>query len=67
MLNLTLKTGDSVKIGDDIQIVFELTSSMDRIKIGVEAPKDKNIQRMTPEKTQTQRKRYVIVNNKSMQ
>ena len=65
MLNLTLKTGDSIKIGDDIQIVFEMTSSMDRIKVGIEAPKDKNIQRMALEKTQ--RKKFVIVNNKVTQ
>lgn len=53
MLNLTLTTGDSVKIGEDVQIIFESTSSTGRIKVSIEAPKDKNIARMPVEKKRT--------------
>lgn len=53
MLTLTLTTGDSVKIGEDIQIVFENALSMGRIKIRIDAPRDKNIARMPVEKKST--------------
>lgn len=61
MLNLTLKSGDGVKIGDDVQIVFESTPSMGRIKIRIEAPKDKNIKRVPVE---TEKKRHVVIVNR---
>ena len=50
MLNLTLTSGDGVKIGEDVQIVFESTPSIGRIKISIDAPRDKNIARMPVEK-----------------
>ncbi len=50
MLNLTLTSGDGVQIGEDVQIVFESTPSVGRIKIKIEAPGDKNIARMPAEK-----------------
>lgn len=53
MLNLTLTSGDGVKIGEDVQIVFESTPSMGRIKVSIEAPRDKNIARMPGEKKRT--------------
>ena len=53
MLNLTLTSGERVKIGDDVQIVFESTPSMGRIKISIDAPKDKNIARVPCEKKRT--------------
>ncbi len=64
MLNLTLKSGDSVKIGDDVQIVFESTPSVGRIKIRVEAPKDKNIARVPVE--MKKKSHVVIVKNGKM-
>lgn len=53
MLTLTLIAGDSVKIGEDIQIVFESMPSMGRIKIRIDAPRDRNIARMSGEKKRT--------------
>lgn len=50
MLNLTLTSGDGIKIGEDVQIVFESTPSMGRIKVSIEAPRDKNIARLPTEK-----------------
>lgn len=64
MLNLTLTTGDGVKIGEDVQIVFESTPSMGRIKISIDAPRDKNIARMPVEKKR--KGNVVIVKNSDM-
>ncbi|MEY8323177.1 carbon storage regulator [Lachnospiraceae bacterium 54-11] len=58
MLNLTLTSGDGVQIGEDVQIVFESTPSVGRIKIKIEAPRDKNIARMPVEK---KRKGNVVI------
>ncbi|MCI8976762.1 hypothetical protein D5282_16050 [bacterium 1xD8-48] len=58
MLNLTLTSGDGVQIGEDVQIVFESTPSVGRIKIKIEAPGDKNIARMPAEK---KRKGNVVI------
>lgn len=58
MLNLTLTSGDGVQIGEDVQIVFESTPSVGRIKIKIEAPGDKNIARMPAEKN---RKGNVVI------
>lgn len=61
MLNLTLKSGDGVKIGDDVHIVFESTPSLGRIKVHIDAPRDKNIARTPVE--QDSGRRIVIVKN----
>lgn len=53
MLNLTLTAGDRLKIGEDVQIVFESTPSVGRIKVSVEAPREKNIARVPVEKKKT--------------
>lgn len=50
MLSLTLSSGDSIKIGDDIHIVFESTPSVGKIKVCVEAPREKNIARLPVKK-----------------
>lgn len=44
MLNLTLKAGDYVAIGEDIKVVFTGGSSK-HIRIMVEAPKEMNVVR----------------------
>lgn len=62
MLNLTLTTGERLKIGEDIQIIFESTPSFGRIKVSVEAPREKNIARVPVEKKKTGN--IVIVRNK---
>lgn len=64
MLNLTLTTGDGVKIGEDVRIVFESAPSMGRIKISIDAPRDKNIARMPVEKKR--KGNVVIVKNSDM-
>lgn len=46
MLSLTLTSGDRIKIGEDVQIVFESAPSVGRIRVSVEAPRDKNIARV---------------------
>lgn len=61
MLILTLTNGDGLKIGEDVQIVFESMLSNGRIKVSVEAPREKNIARMPGEKKRTGN--VVIVKN----
>ena len=39
MLVLTRKTGESIKIGDDIEIVV-ISAKNDQVKIGIKAPKN---------------------------
>lgn len=39
MLVLTRKTGESIKIGDDIEIVI-VSAKNDQVKIGIKAPKN---------------------------
>ncbi|MGD7023341.1 carbon storage regulator CsrA [Rossellomorea vietnamensis] len=44
MLVLTRKTGEAIKIGDDIEITV-LSIKGDQIKLGIEAPKNIDIHR----------------------
>ncbi|TYS15176.1 carbon storage regulator CsrA [Rossellomorea vietnamensis] len=44
MLVLTRKTGEAIKIGDDIEITV-LSLKGDQIKLGIEAPKNIDIHR----------------------
>ncbi|WP_226643240.1 carbon storage regulator CsrA [Mesobacillus subterraneus] len=39
MLVLTRKNGESIKIGDDVEITI-ITSRNDQVKIGIKAPKN---------------------------
>lgn len=48
MLELTLTTGTELKIGDDIRIVLKGSSASGKIKLSVEAPKEKRIERVRP-------------------
>ena len=41
MLELTLTTGTELKIGDDIRIVFRGDTSSGRMKVAVEAPRER--------------------------
>ncbi len=50
MLSLTLSVGDSLQIGDDIEIVFKGNTSLDRTKVSIDAPKEKNIKRLPASK-----------------
>jgi carbon storage regulator len=44
MLVLTRKNGESIKIGDDIEITI-VSSKNDQVKIGIKAPKNVEIYR----------------------
>lgn len=46
MLELTLTTGTELKIGDDIRIVFRGDTTSGRLKVAVEAPREKRIERV---------------------
>ncbi len=63
MLELTLTTGTELKIGDDIRIVFRGDTSTGRMKVSVEAPKDKRIERVKPVEGQTKKQGVFLVGN----
>lgn len=46
MLELTLTTGTELKIGEDIRIIFRGDTTNGRIKVAVEAPREKRIERI---------------------
>lgn len=46
MLELTVNAGMELRIGDDVKIVFRGSNAPGRMKIGVEAPKEKRIERV---------------------
>lgn len=46
MLELTVTTGMELQIGDDVKIVFKGSNAPGRMRIGVEAPKEKRIERV---------------------
>lgn len=48
MLELTLTTGTELKIGDDIRIFFRGDTTTGRLKVAVEAPREKRIERVKP-------------------
>lgn len=46
MLELTVTTGMELMIGDDVKIVFKGSNAPGRMRIGVDAPKEKRIERV---------------------
>ena len=46
MLELTVTTGMELQIGDDVKIVFKGSNAPGRMRVGVEAPKEKRIERV---------------------
>lgn len=50
MLNLTLRAKESLKIGEDVHIYFEGGGAGEKIKLSIDAPKDKRIERVPVEK-----------------
>ncbi len=58
MLELTVTDGMELQIGDDVKIIFRGGSAPGRMKIGVDAPKDKRIERI---QSQEKRKRASVV------
>ena len=61
MLELTVTTGMDLQIGDDVKIIFKGSNAPGRMRIGVDAPKDKRIERVAALPKQTEPK-IVIVN-----
>ncbi|MCM1154155.1 MAG: carbon storage regulator [Ruminococcus flavefaciens] len=49
MLELTVNSGTELWIGDDVKIFFRGSNAPGRMKIGVDAPKEKRIERVAPE------------------
>lgn len=46
MLELTVTAGMELMIGDDVKIVFKGSNAPGRMRIGVDAPKEKRIERV---------------------
>jgi len=46
MLELTLTTGTELKIGEDIRIIFRGDATSGWLKVAVEAPREKRIERI---------------------
>ncbi len=63
MLDLTLTTGTELKIGDDIRIIFNGDTSTGRVKVSVDAPKEKRIERVKPLGKQVKKPGVFIVRN----
>lgn len=61
MLELTLTTGTELKIGDDIRIVFRGDTTAGRMKVAVEAPKEKRIERVKASEEQKRPRKVFIV------
>lgn len=61
MLELTVTTGMELQIGDDIKIMFKGSNTPGRMRIGVDAPKEKRIERIGAAVKQAEPK-IVIVN-----
>lgn len=61
MLELTITSGMELKIGDDVKIVFKGSNAPGRMRIGVDAPKEKRIERVAALVKETEPK-IVIVN-----
>ncbi len=49
MLNLTLRARESVKIGEDVRIYFEGGGAGEKIRLSIDAPRDKRIERVAVE------------------
>lgn len=75
MLNLVLKTGDRIQIGDNVIIKLQSDS---RAQLAIDAPKEVNIKRIASDKdesskselksgvatSRTGKKNIIVVNNK---
>lgn len=60
MLELTLTTGTELKIGEDIRIVFR-GDARGRLKVAVEAPREKRIERIkAPEEQKRPGKVFIV-------
>lgn len=62
MLELTVTTGTELMIGDDVKIVFKGSNAPGRMRIGVDAPREKRIERVAA-LVKKKEPTIVIVNN----
>lgn len=60
MLKLSLRLGESIKIGDDVKVTV-MMSNYNRIQLQVDAPKEINISR---EKREQQEKAQIVMAGK---
>lgn len=60
MLELTVTTGMELRIGDDVKIIFRGSNAPGRMKIGVEAPKEKKIERVADLVKKTEAKIVIV-------
>ncbi len=60
MLELTVTAGTELWIGDDVKIFFRGSNAPGRMKIGVEAPKEKRIERVAALVKQTEPKIVIV-------
>lgn len=67
MLELTLTAGTELKIGDDIRIVFRGDSASSRVRVAVEAPKEKRIERVrVPEEQKGAGKVFIVKGERNL-
>lgn len=57
MLNLVLKTGDRIQIGDNVVIKLQSDS---RAQLAIDAPKEVNIKRLGPEEVEEKPKKKKV-------
>ena len=57
MLNLVLKTGDRIQIGDNVVIKLQSDS---RAQLAIDAPKEVNIKRLGPEEEEEKPKKKKV-------
>ena len=66
MLELTVPTGTELKIGDDIKIIFRGGNTPGRMQIGVDAPKEKQVERVKVPETQKINKVFIVRNENNL-
>lgn len=57
MLNLVLKTGDRIQIGDNVVVKLQSDS---RAQLAIDAPKEVNIKRLEPEEEEEKPKKKKV-------
>lgn len=66
MLELTVTSGTELKIGDDIKIIFRGGNTPGRMQIGVDAPKEKQVERVKVPEAQRINKVFIVRNENNL-
>lgn len=66
MLELTVTSGTELKIGDDIKIIFRGGNTPGRMQIGVDAPKEKQVERVKIPEAQKINKVFIVRNEDNL-